>query len=161
MCRSGGTFRFLTLLLAFDQSRMLLAFTRKKKKIKSIELPLMAVSGSFVPFIPAGRVNARIFLPPGCAWHHGHPRSFPAKLRTQRKIGAALGGFADPPCENSPRSLLCPKTAFGGCFHSVFLSSNSQLCFALLCFEVFFLRFSVCSSWMSLWINLASGPFAT
>lgn len=35
MCRSGGTFHFLTLLLTFDQSRMLLAFTRKKKKKKT------------------------------------------------------------------------------------------------------------------------------
>lgn len=45
----------------------------------------MAESGSFVPFIPAGRV--RIFLPSGCA---RHPKSFPGKLRTQRKIDAAL-----------------------------------------------------------------------
>lgn len=99
----------------------------------------MAVSGSFVPFIPAGRVNPGIFLPPGCAGHHWHPRSFLAKLKTWRKIGAALVDLQILRVNTNLSQIpFAPQKILWGMFHSVFLSSNSQLGFALLCFEVFF-----------------------
>lgn len=99
----------------------------------------MAMSGSFVPFIPAGRVSPRIFLPAGCARHHWHPRSFPAKLRTQRKIGAALVDLQILHVDTNLSQI--PFAAQNSLWEMLSLCFSQLKLSALLGFEGFFLHF--------------------